>query len=122
MTKKSLSRQIAILRQDYGITQAELASQMGVSVRTVSGWETGDRPPKYGERLLEEMKQVLGSKTIAEESTAVQPTDRNEREMEMLKDKLIAQMELNQKLMDENLKLKDQLLAKSEPLAKKKMG
>ena len=122
MTKKSLSRQIAILRQDYGITQAELASRMGVSVRTVSGWETGDRPPKYGERLLEEMKQVLGSKTIAEESTAVQPTDRNEREMEMLKDKLIAQMELNQKLMDENLKLKDQLLAKSEPLAKKKMG
>lgn len=121
MTKKSISRQIATLRQDHGITQAELASQMGVSVRTVSGWETGDRPPKYGERLLEEMKQVLGSKTIAEESTAVQPSN-NEREMEMLKDKLIAQMELNQKLMDENLKLKDQLLAKSEPLVKKKMG
>ena len=125
MTKKSISRQIATLRQDHGITQAELASQMGVSVRTVSGWETGDRPPKYGERLLEEMKQVLGSKTIAEESTAVQPSN-NEREMEMLKDKLIAVMEEKDELRKEVAELKamlaEQVLAKSKPLARKKMG
>ena len=61
MTKKSLGRQIAILRQDAGLNQSELAELMGVSVRTVSGWETGDRPPKYGESVLAEIKNKLGT-------------------------------------------------------------
>lgn len=52
MTKNKQARQITILRQDNGVTQSELAQIMGVSVRTVSGWETGDRPPKNWERLL----------------------------------------------------------------------
>jgi transcriptional regulator with XRE-family HTH domain len=61
MTKKSLGRQIAIIRQDAGLNQSELAELMGVSVRTVSGWETGDRPPKYGESVLAEIESKLGT-------------------------------------------------------------
>jgi len=59
MNKKTIARQIAIMRQDNGLTQSELGELMQVSVRTVSGWETGDRPPKNGETLLRQIAVEL---------------------------------------------------------------
>lgn len=48
MPNYSISRQIAIMRQDAGLTQPELAEKLNISVRTLSGWETGEREPKIG--------------------------------------------------------------------------
>ena len=62
MAKKTFSRQICILRQDYGLTQPEFARDMDVSARTVSGWENGDRVPKNPDRLLAEAHRILKKK------------------------------------------------------------
>ena len=35
---------IRLLRMQHGMTQADLAGEMKVSVNTVSGWEAGKRP------------------------------------------------------------------------------
>ena len=48
MRNFSISRQIAIMRQDAGLTQPQLAEKLNISVRTLSGWETGEREPKIG--------------------------------------------------------------------------
>ena len=58
-------RAITKLRQGNGMTQADLAHLKGVSVRTVSGWETGDRPPKDIGKLLNEIEILLNTKPPA---------------------------------------------------------
>jgi transcriptional regulator with XRE-family HTH domain len=42
------------------MSQREVAAIVGVSVATVSRWESGDRHPKHATRLL--LTQVLGAK------------------------------------------------------------
>lgn len=37
------STRICELRQEAGMTRAEVASKLGVSVRTISYWENGER-------------------------------------------------------------------------------
>jgi transcriptional regulator with XRE-family HTH domain len=64
------SLQIQTMRKRARLTQAELAKKMGTSVRTVSGWETGDRLPRNG--ILEEVAHICnqnGSMKIVESST-----------------------------------------------------
>ena len=114
MTKKSLGRQIAILRQDAGLNQSELAELMGVSVRTVSGWETGDRPPKYGEAVLAEIENKLGT-------SLTPPINNFDKEEDMAyRDKYESLMEKYIAMMEENASLKDLLLEKPQPLLTKK--
>lgn len=38
---------IAVLRKEKGLTQKELAEQIGISDKTVSKWETGNGMPGY---------------------------------------------------------------------------
>ena len=42
-----------------GLTQSQLANELGVSLRTVTNYETGDRYPKKRE-LYKKMAEVLG--------------------------------------------------------------
>ncbi len=46
-------RKFKELRQDIGYSQAKLAKELGVTIRTVSRWEHGDFPiPKVAELAL----------------------------------------------------------------------
>lgn len=105
-------RDIAKLRQGNDMTQAELANLMGVSMRTVSGWETGDRPPKDIGKLLALIEEKFLS---AEAGNTAHSQQRKESE-EMWKDKYIQQLELNLKQQLEISALKDQLLKKATTL------
>ena len=78
--KSSFSRQVSIIRLEKGLSQPELAKLMKVSIRTVSGWETGDRQPRHPERLLEDIKRVTKTDDRVIESN--QPQKAQEREEE----------------------------------------
>ena len=82
-----------MLRQSNDMIQHDLAHLMGVSVRTVSGRETGDRPPKNIGKLLNQIEKLL-SPDVGNTSEPLKGKGENE----MWKDKYILQMELNQKL------------------------
>ena len=41
---------IAVLRKEKGLTQKELAEQIGISDKTVSKWETDASVPELGDR------------------------------------------------------------------------
>ena len=45
MTEKSIGEFIQELRKEKGLTQRELASQIGISDKTISKWENGNSVP-----------------------------------------------------------------------------
>lgn len=45
MINQHLGQRIQDLRKDYKITQVKFAEKIGVSVRTLHRWETGERLP-----------------------------------------------------------------------------
>lgn len=49
---------LAALRKSKGLTQEELAAQIGVSTGAVGNWETGLRRPRYD--TLCRLAEVLG--------------------------------------------------------------
>ncbi len=53
------SEKLRQARINAGLTQSQLASELGVSLRTVTNYETGDRYPKKRE-LYKKMAEVLG--------------------------------------------------------------
>lgn len=55
----SLADNVRRLRTDAGMTQAELARQVGVTRATVTQWETGWSQPRMG--ALEKLSSVLGA-------------------------------------------------------------
>ena len=59
MTKEQLRKR----RKRMGITQAELAARLGVTVTTVARWEIGDRGirEKVAERIVELDKELKGA-------------------------------------------------------------
>ncbi len=138
---KKLGDRIRKLLDDSQISQRELARKLKVGPNQVSRWVLGNVAPTYtvlndiiklsrqphlsgwllsGKGTMEQ-KQGISS----EEYTADQ-LSKHEKEMEMLKDKLIAVMEEKDELRKEVAELKamlaEQVLAKSKPLARKKMG
>ena len=54
----SLGKQIADMRKELNISQADLAEMSGVSLRTVNGIESGRANPSV--KVLFELLQVLG--------------------------------------------------------------
>jgi putative transcriptional regulator len=55
--------EIKALRERLGFTQEELAQKLGVSVRTVSRWETGDKSPsRLARAQLERLTRRRGPK------------------------------------------------------------
>ena len=48
MDCSKIGRLIAALRKEKGLTQQELADQLGVSNKSVSRWESGGYPESYG--------------------------------------------------------------------------
>ena len=136
-----LGDRIRKLLDDSQISQRELARKLKVGPNQVSRWVLGNVAPTYtvlndiiklsrqphlsgwllsGKGTMEQ-KQDISS----EEYTADQ-LSKHEKEMEMLKDKLIAVMEEKDELRKEVAELKamlaEQVSAKSKPLARKKMG
>ena len=53
------SEKLRRARINAGFTQSQLANELGVSLRTVTNYETGDRYPKKRE-LYKKMAEVLG--------------------------------------------------------------
>lgn len=45
MVNQHIGQRIQYLRKDYKITQIKFAEKIGISVRTLHRWETGDRLP-----------------------------------------------------------------------------
>jgi transcriptional regulator with XRE-family HTH domain len=45
MVNQHIGQRIQNLRKDYKITQVKFAEKIGISVRTLHRWETGDRLP-----------------------------------------------------------------------------
>jgi transcriptional regulator with XRE-family HTH domain len=45
MVNQHIGQRIQDLRKDYKITQVKFAEKIGISVRTLHRWETGDRLP-----------------------------------------------------------------------------
>ena len=42
------------VREALGLSQRDLAAELGVTVRTVQAWESGERmPPRIAERAME---------------------------------------------------------------------
>ena len=64
-TPEDLGRFLARVRQDQGLTQEELAQDLGVSRRYVSEIENG-KPGLYTERLFQ-MLRLLGVRLRAEQ-------------------------------------------------------
>ena len=58
MNEKSVGRRIARLRDEFDLTQAELAERLGVTDRAVSKWETGENYPDV--TLLPVIADVFG--------------------------------------------------------------
>ena len=54
--KSQLAYNLAQMRNLAGLSQAELAEQLGVGVRTVAAWEGGERIPKTG--MVEQFARV----------------------------------------------------------------
>jgi DNA-binding transcriptional regulator YiaG len=50
------NKQIRKLRKDLRMTQGQMAERMGVSVRTVQGWEAGKQPCTSAVTLLKLLK------------------------------------------------------------------
>lgn len=46
LASKPIGHKISLIRKKKGITQAELAEKLGVSVQMISEWERGYRNPK----------------------------------------------------------------------------
>jgi HTH-type transcriptional regulator/antitoxin HipB len=63
-TSEDLGRFLARVREDHGLTQEELARELGVSRRYVSEIENG-KPGLYTERLFQ-MMRLLGVRLRAE--------------------------------------------------------
>lgn len=58
MDQKKIGGFLRGLRKGRGITQEQLAEELGVSARTVSRWETGANMPDIG--LLPEIADFYG--------------------------------------------------------------
>ena len=43
---------VAVIRKDYGLSQAKFAALIGISVRTLQNWEQGRRQPQGPARVL----------------------------------------------------------------------
>ena len=61
----ALSEKIKELRKAKGMTQAELAKELGVKTGTISNYETGKSVPS--EANLKKLSEVLGEELVADE-------------------------------------------------------
>ena len=107
--KKPTCRDIAKLRQGNDMTQAALSRLMDVSVRTVSGWETGDRPPKDIGKLLAKIEKLILAES-GNPAETISNIQEGKEEEQMWKDKYIKQLELNLKQQMEISALKEPYL------------
>ena len=142
MAKNELTTIIKAIKTAFNIHQdQEVAKLLGLSRASLANHKTRKTVPykeiidlcKKNNKSLDALLYG-GVKTQTKNKDEIsQPTFNYEREMEMLKDKLIAQMELSQRVLEEkdelrkeNAELRALLLgkssAKSLPLAKKKIG
>ena len=58
-------KQVKKLREKLGLLQRELAVKLGVSTRTVQGWENGRRPHGSAAKLMRALEVEWESKQAA---------------------------------------------------------
>jgi DNA-binding transcriptional regulator YiaG len=59
VNRDSLAEEIRVARDRAALSQVELAQKLGVSARTIQGWEAGRIPqPKHRRALLEFVKEA----------------------------------------------------------------
>ena len=56
------------LRESMGLTQQEMSEELGVTLRTLSRWETGEsKPSRMAQRLIDRVtNRIVGGKKIKE--------------------------------------------------------
>lgn len=52
-------KEILKIREDYGLTQKQLAEKLDVSKRTVEGWESESRPKMPGRRSQNDLNRFV---------------------------------------------------------------
>ena len=78
---KNVGRKIAKCRKERGMTQMELANQMGISFQAVSNWERGSSMPDISK--LPELAEILGvsiDQLLGEEAPLVKAAADNRME------------------------------------------
>ena len=69
--KKNAAQRIKDTRQVLGMSQAELADSLGISVMTVAAWEQKrQQPPPYLDLALKELIRAHGEKRKATEQAS----------------------------------------------------
>jgi excisionase family DNA binding protein len=74
----TLHEQIRAARKEAGLTQAELAEKLGVSLRTIESWEAGVRQPRYKHGNI--IERILSFKTGELQPCEITPTIFNQKE------------------------------------------
>jgi len=62
---------LADLRREVGLTQRQIAEGMGMTVKAVSGWETGKSEPRLTPFQMLRMMELYGCETLEELAMAV---------------------------------------------------
>lgn len=94
MTIPVRSNMIKQLRESRGLTQAQLAEQLGVSYQAVSTWENGLKTPRVG--VIEKLADFFGvskSQIMGWEPQQTAFNARDERDIQKSLDHVLASLE-----------------------------
>jgi transcriptional regulator with XRE-family HTH domain len=76
VTDRELGQRMQKLRENAGLTQRKLAERLGVTVQTVSNWETGYREPRMNPSQTLKLCQSLNC-SLAQLAGAIAPCQDN---------------------------------------------
>ena len=68
-TIDTIPHDLAHWRDAHRLTRHQLAAAIGVTTRTVAGWERGHRPPPYLDRVLRDIAVELDEIEQRQEAT-----------------------------------------------------
>ena len=87
MKEQTLGAMIAALRKEKGMTQLELAQQLGVTDKAVSKWERDLSCPDVN--ALPKLAEILGVTVDELMQTKIKPTEKEKREWSHILDMIL---------------------------------